>query len=85
MGSESGMLLLAAIGGYWVLERSETHKGELKRIGRLLGITVIAFSLAGLIFRCWAACEWMPRKAGGGWSCPFKSTSIPAQEPAPRP
>jgi hypothetical protein len=75
------MLLLSAIGGYWVLERSEVHKGELRRIGRLLGGTIIILSLGGLILRGWTACQWMKGGAGMGWSCPFSHKSVPALKP----
>ena len=79
MSGGSGLLLLSVIGGYWMLERAETHKGELRRIGRLLGGTVIIGSLLGLIFRCWAAGQWIKNS---GWSCPFMSKSAPAPTPA---
>ena len=78
MSGESGLLLLSVIGGYWMLERAEAHKGELRRIGRLLGGTVIVASLLGMVFRCWAVGQWMK---GAGWSCPFMSRS--ASTPAP--
>ena len=80
MSEGSGLLLLSVIGGYWTLERAETHKGELRRIGRLLGGAIIIASLLGLVFRCWAVCQWT--KSRGGWSCPFMSKSTPASEPA---
>ena len=75
MSGGSGLLLLSVIGGYWMLERAETHKGELRRIGRLLGSAIIIASLLGLVFRCWAAAQWMK---SAGWSCPFMSKSAPA-------
>jgi hypothetical protein len=63
----TGMLLLAAIGGYWVLERAETHKGNLRKVGRLLGGAIIVLSLLGLFFRCGMGSS----QAGGKWMCPF--------------
>lgn len=48
-----GVLLLAAIGGYWVLERASTHKGQLKRVGQLLGGLIIVISLIGVVCRVW--------------------------------
>ena len=82
IGSGSGLLLVGVIGGYWLLERAETHKGELRRIGRLLGGLVIVVSLLGVVCRGWTACRWTRRHQGrAGWSCPFRST--PATAPAP--
>ena len=63
----TGMLLLSVIGGYWMLERAENHKGELRRIGRLLGGLVIVVGLFESIVGVWGGCPW--KKAG--WSCPF--------------
>ena len=73
----SGVLLLTSIGGYWVLERAETHKGSLRSVGRLLGAAVIVISLLGLLFRCGAD------GSRGGWKgiCPFAGRG--AQSPAP--
>ena len=61
------MLLLSLIGGYWLLERAENHKGELRRIGRLLGSLIIVLGLFGLIAGAWGACSWKK----DGWSRPF--------------
>ena len=83
MGSGSGLLLLGVISGYWMLERAETHKGELRRIGRILGAVLIVVSLLGAVFRGWTACHWMKHRRGmGGWSCPFMSKPAPAPAPA---
>ena len=57
-------LLVTAIGGYWVLERSETHKGQLKSVGRLLGAGIIAASLVSVACHMWSL-------SPGGDSCPF--------------
>ena len=68
-------LLLTAVAGYWVLERAETHKGSVKRIGQLLGAITIIVSFVGL------ACEVSsPAGSGmrkGGW-CPFSRPSNPS-------
>lgn len=60
-----GLLLLAAVGGYWVLERAEAHKGRLKQTGQLLGTIIIVVSLIGLVCHVWnlATCK--------GISCPM--------------
>jgi hypothetical protein len=78
----AGIFLLGAIGGYWLLERAESHKRGLRRIGRLLGAFIIIFSLLGLV--CSAACG-----RGGGWMkkggmCPlFPKASTPTATPYP--
>ena len=49
----AGMLLLAAVGGYWVLERSASHRGRLKQVGQLLGGLIIIVSLIGVSCHVW--------------------------------
>ena len=68
-GEGLATLMLSAAVGYWVLERSDGHKGELCRVGRLLGSVIIIVSLFSIVLRATATCG-MSR--GGGWSCPFK-------------
>jgi hypothetical protein len=69
-------LLLAAAGGYWVLERANSHRGQLKRAGQLLGTVIIAVALAGVVCRIWYVstgkmgyygCE----KGAKAWYCPY--------------
>ena len=48
-----GILLLAAVGGFWVYERGLSHKGELKRIGRILGAFIIIVSMIGVVCKVW--------------------------------
>ncbi len=75
-------LLVTAIGGYWVLERAAGQKGQVKRVGQLLGVGIILISLAGVACRAWGAAAGgfgycpMP-KAGKGWHCPFMSKASP--------
>lgn len=71
LGCESGLLLLTAIGGYWVMERADTHKGQLKRVGTLLGTAIIILSLFGIVVRGWTVCRWTRAHGGGGPACPF--------------
>ena len=83
-----GMLLVGAVAGYWVLERAETHKGQLRQIGRLLGGAIIIMSLVGVVCRVWCLASeaghcWMGGKKSG--YCPFTMPKdgralAPAQE-----
>jgi uncharacterized membrane protein len=70
-----GGSLLAAVAGYWVLERAETHKGSLRRIGRLLGAGIITVSILALVCQFWGACAV---KKGG--QCPLMPAPM---SPAP--
>ena len=74
MSGGAGALLLAAVGGYWVLERAERHKGTLKQVGQFLGAAVIIISLLGVACKVWGAakCPTGSMGKGGGW-CPFTS------------
>lgn len=47
-------LLLAAIGGYWVLERASAQKGQLRQVGLFLGSLVIVMSLLGVLAEVWS-------------------------------
>lgn len=58
MGSSAG-LLLAAVAGYWVMERAERHKSGLKTVGKVLGAVIIVVSLLGVACAAWC----------GGKSC----------------
>ncbi len=76
------MLLLSTVAGYWVLERAETHKGQLRKVGQFLGGVIILVSLIGTICRVWylisAATGSCPMdKTGKGWHCPFMSKTAP--------
>ena len=62
----SGTLLLSAVAGYWVLERSSGHKGNVKSVGQVVGWVVIVVSLVGV------ACRVSGAVSGKGW-CPFSS------------
>ena len=75
-----GLLLLAAVGGYWVLERASNHKqGDLRRVGKALGWIIILVSVIGVMcdILCYATGRGMcffPKKGG---LCPI-SHSTPA-------
>ncbi len=68
---DAGVLLLAAVGGYWVLERAASHKGTLKQVGQLLGAVIIVVSLIGVACKVWCAATCPTGPMGkGGW-CPY--------------
>lgn len=71
-----GLLLLSAAGGYWVLERSEQHKGGLRRAGRLVSAFIIAVSVVGTLCKLasagYDAPGWCPKHGfGKSGLCPF--------------
>ena len=73
-----GMLLLTAIGGYWVCERAETHKGSLKNLGQFLGSVIIAVSLVGVACHVWSLVTCTTGSRPMGWMgkgryCPYTS------------
>ena len=86
MGHGAGILLVTAIGGYWVLERADRHKGGLKTIGRVLGAVIIVASLIGVACRvgCVASAKgWCPTgKMGRSGTCPFSPGTDGQQAPA---
>ena len=74
-------LLLAAVAGYWVLERAETHKGDLRRVGKGLGWLIIIVSLVGVACTVWRLAKYKmgscPLPMMGG-HCLFPSQTAPA-------
>ena len=80
-----GPLLIAAVAGYWVLERAETHKGRLKKLGQFLGGLILVVSLIGVACRVWcliAGVGYCPMgKTGKGWYNPYHSQT-PSSEPS---
>jgi hypothetical protein len=88
MGHGVGWLLLTAAAGYWVLERaSGQQKKDVKRVGRLLGGTIIVLSLAGVACQLWcmtsgnaASCGFMGKR-GWKFSCPFAGKEMPVSRP----
>jgi len=77
IGHGIGLLLVTAAAGYWVLERAETHKGDLRRVGKVLGWLIIVSSLIGVVCRVWGYATCPPGATGMGkqWFCPFTKTS----------
>ena len=86
MGHGVAGLLLAAIGGYWVLERASAHKGRLRQVGQLLGGLIIIVSVIGVACHVWCLAAGMGYcpvgKAGKGRFCPFTMKSAPSMSPA---
>ena len=84
MISGVGPLLLAAVGGYWVLERAETHKGQLKQVGQFLGALIIVSSLFGAACRVWFLTtgkgSYCPMHKG--WHGPYTSRAMGPGAPA---
>ena len=79
-----GILMLAAVGGYWVLERSVNQRGQIKQVGQVLGTVIIALSLVGM--GCWVWCVATGKNCpmGGygmmqkGGMCPISGKSGPS-------
>jgi hypothetical protein len=84
-GGGSGLLLLAAVAGYWVLERAERHKGLLKRVGQWVGGAIIVVSLVGVGCRVFCAATCPPGAMGMGAKgfCPFGFKAMPPPDTAP--
>ena len=85
-----GILLLAAVAGYWVLERAAAHKGRLKQVGQLVGGLVIVMSLVGAVCTtiCTATgsmgmCSMKRGMKAGGYTCPLTGASMPGAKSAP--
>ena len=77
----TGLLLLSSVAGYWVLERSAGHKGQLKSVGQVIGWVVIVTSLVGLTCRVWALATgqaFCPIDGKGSYFCPLTGKSMPA-------
>lgn len=71
VGYGVGVLLLSVVAGYWVLERAETHKGDLRRVGKVLGWLIIVSSLIGIVCRVWGYATCPPGARGKMSCCPF--------------
>ncbi len=84
MTHNTGLLLLAAAGGYWVLERADKHKGTLKSVGQVVGSAIIIVSVIGV-----ACAVWSIMTCGSGtypaksWMCPFSSKAPASSSEAP--
>ena len=75
MHGGTGFLLLGAVAGYWVLERAESHRGQLKQVGQVVGWVVLVTSLLGVACKVYAVATGQDCPAA---YCPFKKSSAPA-------
>ena len=78
MLSGIGLMLLAIVGGYIILERAASHRGDLKRIGQVLGVIVIAVSIVGVGCFVWHVSSGKSGRYGYGkhgksWQCSYHS------------
>ena len=74
-----GIMLLASVAGYWVLERASNHKGNLKRVGQVLGIAIIILGLLGYACALGCTAQFGKGMRRGGGFCPFsKAMGSPA-------
>ncbi len=84
-GGVSG-LLLAAAAGYWVLERAESHKRGLRRVGRWVGGAIIVVAIVGSACRiAWLAggpCPWL---SGNCSKTPMTMPRVPSMPAHPLP
>ena len=79
MVGHTGVLLFSAAAGYWVLERADHNKGNLKRVGQAVGWFIILASILGIVCKVYCAsrayCEsgskMCPFSAKGGMSSPM--------------
>lgn len=76
MAYGTGILLLTAVAGYWVLERSAAHKGNIKQVGQVVGWFVIVTSIIGVTCRVYTL-------ATGKAYCPPGSCPFAQKSPAP--
>lgn len=74
------LLLLAAVAGYWVLERAETHKGNLKTLGQWLGAAILAVSLIGVGCKIYFITSGKHALHGKPWGQWHGSIEAPAPE-----
>ncbi len=82
MHGDISALLIASGVGYWVLTTASKEKGTLRKLGQILGLLIIAASVAGAA--CKIACAVQACNASGGYgagkmACPFTGRSAPAQ------
>ena len=79
----SGLLLISAAAGYWVLERANRGKGLLKTVGQWLGAVIIVVSLAGVLCTVYSVAKmrgWCP--VPGKMGCPIMGA--PDAAPGPK-
>lgn len=73
-------LLVATAAGYWVLTNASKEKGQIKKLGQILGLIIIVVSMAGAackVYYCVSACQSGGMMSGKA-ACPFPFSSPPA-------
>lgn len=82
----AGLSLLGLVAGYWVLERAETNKSHLKRVGRVIGWLVITASFVSIVCRvyCLATKTACPLDGKSSWKhkTPLHSYQLPEEVPS---
>ena len=73
----AGILLLCAVAGYWVLERASERKGSLRRIGLMVGTSIIILGLLGAALSISCGGDRGGMMKGG--LCPFHKLLPPPQ------
>lgn len=79
IASGTALLLLSAAVGYWVLERANTQKKNLKTIGQIVGAAIILLSFTGVACKTYFLAKYKkyycPPSATcpSGPICPFSS------------
>ena len=63
----SDLLITAAV-GYWVVTQAQKEKGQIKKLGQLLGIIIVFISLVGAGCRIYCFAKSSPI---GKMACPY--------------
>ena len=78
MGHGMSMLLITSAVGYWVLTQSQKEKNNIKKVGQLLGIAVIALSVLGAACKVYCLAQLCKSdQCPMGVSCPFMGKAGP--------
>ena len=80
MGHSIAPLILGAIGGYWVLERSVKQKSFVRIVGQFVGLALIVVSFAGMACKiaCVSGGAMCDLRGGNGKKmCPYSARKAP--------
>jgi len=70
MGHGVGILLIALAAGYWVLTLADKERGQLKKVGKALGLIIIGVSLVGTACKIYVLTKGGQPFPGKGLFCP---------------